>query len=173
MKRITSIILTVVMVFALNTTAGAVCLSEKEYDDYLDGTIMTRGQELPSIDNFFDLSDDRYDGTLSRCSAGLYTNYCFSPNDSGNLYVGWDVYAHAVPSSSDMSWTFKVSVYDMTTDRVVATKTSDPFHGNGVSNSHSATFTFTDLNTSHKYCVFFSCDETQVSGDVWVGHSYS
>lgn len=142
------------------------------YDDYLGGTIMPHGESKPSIRDVFDLTSERYEGHLDRCLTGLYTNYCFKPNSNKTLYVGWDIYAHGyLDHGPSPTWTFSVKLYDLTANKWAGSALDGPYKDISISNSHSDYAVFSDLNTTHKYCVLFSCDETQVSGDVWVGHS--
>lgn len=141
----------------------------KVYDDYLDGTVVTRSASKPK--KLFDLSSGKYAGSLYRCMTGLYTNYYFKPNSAKKLYVGWSVYGHGTLDHETVSWALNVDLYDLTAKKTVDSHTTGYYSDMSAANTHTDSICFTGLNATHNYCVLFSCDETQVSGDIWVGHT--
>ena len=180
MKRIMSLVLAAASVFTMTTSAFAAEIPENQnpetavmavdYDDYLvENTGLERGTKPPSASNFHDLDDTDYTGRVDLIRTGVYTNYCFKPNSSGELYVDTSLIGNVDMNGAFNPWKVRISVYDMSGNYVKETQ-EGRLHS--VRTYCDDSFTFSGLNTSRKYCVFIAVynEVCQVSGDVIVSH---
>lgn len=95
--------------------------------------------------SFYNLNNDSYTANLTEVGHGwLYTNYYFSPNSSGVLFVDYDV-----RQMNAWSTGMQIGVYDIETRKMVQT-----FNVNKVPTA--ACLRISGLNTSHHYAIAFT-----------------
>lgn len=177
MKKLSALLMCVVMVFTLCANASAVesvSLGDGDttdivYDDYLEERVVTRGENPPSARDVWDFDDGDYDGHVTRVRTGLYTNYCFYPNSKGRLYVDTNLDREVDANGETHSWKVVIGIYDMSEREIIDSKTGSLHTTDGY---HKDSFTFSGLDTDTKYCFFISVyDEVcQVTGDVIVSN---
>lgn len=136
------------------------------YDDFLVEQV-TRGNNPPSSSSLWNLDDGDYGGRVSRIRTGVYTNYCFYPNSSGELYVTTNLQRHADANYEYHDWKIVVSAYNMTGKYIEQTE-KGTLHTDSL--FHKDELVFTGLDSDTKYCFFIKVynDACQVSGDVIV-----
>ena len=137
------------------------------YDDYME-EIVTRGDNVPSANKVYDLSEDDYKGRLNYIRTGIYTNYCFYPSSSGRLTFRWEVRGVKPLDGSTPNWKVLVGIYDMSGKYILQTKSGD-FH-NDFGPYHEESVTLSGLAPDTKYCFFISVYDgaCQILGDCWV-----
>lgn len=175
MKKLISIILSLVLIFAASTTAFA---SEDDKalpaaesvestgvffgnnDAVLIGSSEeTRSTSLPT--SYWSLAKNNYTADLQVVGKNwLYTNYYYHPNGDGKIYVDYNVRAKTSTT------TLYIGLYDLTLDKLVVTFTVSDVSTSGKTGSMN----FYNLVQSHNYAVCFKAHPSALNGSAVIRH---
>lgn len=106
-----------------NTNAQVFVLNEENNGQppiyYGDNGITVCGEDLPNANNIWNLSNNGYTAYVSEFKHLVFTNYCFTLNNSGSIYVkfgGSDYmnYIYNKLDKKDYDYYFKITLYERT-----------------------------------------------------------
>ena len=175
MKKLISIILTLALIFAVNTTAFASeeykalpaaesAESTEVFLGNIDAVLIgsseeTRSTSLPT--SYWSLAQKSYTADLQVVGKNwLYTNYYYHPNGDGKIYVDYDVRAKTSTT------TLYIGLYDLTLDKLVVTFTVSDVRTSGKTGS----MYFYNLVQSHNYAVCFKAHPSALTGSAVIKH---
>ena len=129
MKKLISTILTLALIFAVNTTAFASEANKVLPDAVRIGSSEeTRSTSLPT--SYWSLAQKSYTADLQVVGKHwLYTNYYYHPNGDGKIYVDYSVRADTSTT------TFYIGLYDLTQDKLVVEFTVNDVRTSGKTGS--------------------------------------
>lgn len=175
MKKLISTILTLALIFAVNTTAFAseankalpAAESVETTEVFFGNTDAvrigsseeTRSTSLPT--SYWSLAQKSYTADLQVVGKHwLYTNYYYHPNGDGKIYVDYSVRADT------RTTTFYIGLYDLTQDILVVEFTVNDVRTSGKTGSMN----FYNLVQSHNYAVCFRAHPSSLNGSAVIKH---
>lgn len=171
MKKTIGIILTLLMMLTMTTTAfaadkqvpgGATCEPLSSFDEdgeLLVGNNMTRSLELPTTS--FNLAEENYTADLQIVGKHwLYTNKYFHPNGESEIHVDYNV-------TADKSTTYLyIGLYDLTKNELVVESEALEVRTTGKTGGYY----FYNLTNSHNYAICFRADPSSLNGSAVIRH---
>lgn len=151
MKRFVAITLSFIAVFSFSTSAFAMdninpgeelTYSDSGFVDHLNGGL--RSTSIPTTEYHIHYSPYRADLELVGPS-WLYTNYYFYCNEDGEFHISYTVYSETNRARME------IGVYDLDEKEFIDIYTTPIAPVDGVSDS----FSFTGLDTTHRYAIAF------------------